>query len=242
MVCSMYLVSVWVVLNQAVKVVDSFSQFSQACVFPWNICNSPWGPPISNIYGARYKSGLNQWSGFHCLRICSFLFFLGHKLRADVFSVLLFINLLCIAYVPVLYIIIAWNTYLLSHFNATPPPKPPDALNRNPRHIDARASAVPLGRGRISQGMNRTADAFDCPSLAVMTCLVSKFWVRWLPFLHLVLKNSQLLIWSTLTQVMRKIEMWLSLTWPTSFTLLWVRNVFLLVGKKPRSPPFTKRL
>jgi hypothetical protein len=32
-----------------------------------------------------------------------------------------------------------------------------------------------LGRGRISQGMNRTADAFDCPSLAVMTCLVSKF-------------------------------------------------------------------
>jgi len=23
--------------------------------------------------------------------------------------------------------------------------------------------------------MNRTADAFDCPSLAVMTCLVSKF-------------------------------------------------------------------
>jgi len=32
-----------------------------------------------------------------------------------------------------------------------------------------------LGRGRISQGMIRTADAFDCPSLAVMTCLVSKF-------------------------------------------------------------------
>ena len=31
-----------------------------------------------------------------------------------------------------------------------------------------------MGRGRISQGMNRTADAFDCPSLA-MTCLVSKF-------------------------------------------------------------------
>ena len=56
-----------------------------------------------------------------------------------------------------------------------PAPKPPDALNRNSRHIDARASAVPLGRGRISQGMNRTADAFDCPSLAVMTCLVSKF-------------------------------------------------------------------
>jgi len=72
----------------------------------------------------------------------------------------------------------AWNTYLLSHFNAKPPPKPPDALDRNSRHIDARASAVPLGRGRISQGMNRTADAFDCPSLAVMTCLVSKFWVR----------------------------------------------------------------
>jgi hypothetical protein len=69
----------------------------------------------------------------------------------------------------------AWNTYLLSHFNATPPPKPPDTLNRNSRHIDARASAVPLGRGRISQGVNRTADAFDCPSLAVMTCLVSKF-------------------------------------------------------------------
>ena len=41
----------------------------------------------------------------------------------------------------------AWNTYLLSHFNAKPPPKPPDALNRNSRHIDARASAVPLGRG-----------------------------------------------------------------------------------------------
>jgi hypothetical protein len=69
----------------------------------------------------------------------------------------------------------AWNTYLISHFNAKPPPKPPDALNRNLRHIDARASAVPLDRGRISQGMNRTADAFDCPSLAVMTCLVSKF-------------------------------------------------------------------
>ena len=69
----------------------------------------------------------------------------------------------------------AWNTYLLSHFNAKPPPKPPDALNRNSRHIDARASAVPLGRGRVSQGMSRTADAFDCPSLAVMTCLVSKF-------------------------------------------------------------------
>ena len=68
----------------------------------------------------------------------------------------------------------AWNTYLLSHFDAKPPPKPPDTLNRNSRHIDARASAVPLGRGRISQGMNRTADAFDCPSLA-MTCLVSKF-------------------------------------------------------------------
>jgi hypothetical protein len=67
-----------------------------------------------------------------------------------------------------------WNTYLLSHFNARPPPKPPDTLNRNSRHIDAQASAVPLGRGRISQGMNRTADAFDCPSLAVMTCLVSK--------------------------------------------------------------------
>ena len=69
----------------------------------------------------------------------------------------------------------AWYTYLLSHFNAKPPPKPPDALNRNSRHIDARASAVPLCRGRISQGMNRTADAFDCPSLAVMTYLVSKF-------------------------------------------------------------------
>ena len=69
----------------------------------------------------------------------------------------------------------AWKTYLLSHFNAILPPRPPDALNRNSGHIDARASAVPLGRGRISQGMNRTADAFDCPSLAVMTCLVSKF-------------------------------------------------------------------
>ena len=65
----------------------------------------------------------------------------------------------------------AWNTYLLSHSNAKPPPKPPDTLNRNSRHIDARASAVPLGRGRISQGMNRSADAFDCLSLAVMTCL-----------------------------------------------------------------------
>jgi len=59
------------------------------------------------------------------------------------------------------------------------------------------------------------------------------FWVWWLPLL--------LLLWSTLTQVMRKIKMWLSLTWPTSFTLLWVRNLFLLVGKKPRSPPFTKK-
>ena len=72
----------------------------------------------------------------------------------------------------------AWNTYLLSHFNAKVPPKPPDTLNRNLRHIDARASAVPLGRGCISQGMNRTANAFDCLSLAVMTCLVSNFWVR----------------------------------------------------------------
>ena len=69
----------------------------------------------------------------------------------------------------------AWNTYLLSHFNAKPPPKPPDTLDKNSRHIDARALAVPLGRGRISQGMNRTANAFDCLSLAVMTCLVSKF-------------------------------------------------------------------
>ena len=69
----------------------------------------------------------------------------------------------------------AWDTYLLSHFNAKPPPKPPDTLNRSSRHVDARASAVPLGHGRISQGMNRTADAFDCPRLAVMTCLVSKF-------------------------------------------------------------------
>jgi len=69
----------------------------------------------------------------------------------------------------------AWNTYLLSHFNAKPPPTPPDTLNRNSKHIDARASAVPLGRGRISQGMNRTVDAFNCLSLAVMTCLVSKF-------------------------------------------------------------------
>jgi hypothetical protein len=69
----------------------------------------------------------------------------------------------------------AWNTYLLPHFNAKPPPKPPDTLNRNSRHIDAQASAVPLGRGRISQGMNRTVDAFDCPSLAAMTCLVSRF-------------------------------------------------------------------
>jgi hypothetical protein len=32
-----------------------------------------------------------------------------------------------------------------------------------------------LGRGRISQGMSRTADAFDCPSLVVMACLVSTF-------------------------------------------------------------------
>jgi len=69
----------------------------------------------------------------------------------------------------------AWSTYLLSHFNAKPPPNPPDTLNRNSRHIDARASAFPLGRGRILQGMSRTADAFDCLSLAVMTCLVSKF-------------------------------------------------------------------
>jgi hypothetical protein len=69
----------------------------------------------------------------------------------------------------------AWNTYLLSHINAKPPPKPPYTLNKNSRHIDARASAVPLGRGHNSQGMNRTADAFYCLSLAVMTCLVSKF-------------------------------------------------------------------
>ena len=41
----------------------------------------------------------------------------------------------------------AWNIYLLSHFNAKPPLKPPDTLNRNSMHIDARASAVPLGRG-----------------------------------------------------------------------------------------------
>ena len=68
------------------------------------------------------------------------------------------------------------------------------------------------------------------------------FGVRWLPLLHLALKISQLLFWSMLTQVMRKIKMWLSLTWPTSFTLLWVRNVFLLVGKKPRFPPLQKRL
>ena len=32
---------------------------------------------------------------------------------------------------------------------------------------------APLGRGCVSQGMSRTADAFDCPSLAVMTSLVS---------------------------------------------------------------------
>ena len=69
----------------------------------------------------------------------------------------------------------AWNTYLFSQFNAKPPPKPPDTLNRNSTHIDARASAVPLGHGRTLQGVNRTADAFDCPSLAVMMCLVSNF-------------------------------------------------------------------
>jgi len=69
----------------------------------------------------------------------------------------------------------AWDTYLLFHFNAKPTPKPSDTLNRKSRHIDARASAVPLGHGHISQGVNRTANAFDCPSLAVMTCLVSKF-------------------------------------------------------------------
>jgi len=64
----------------------------------------------------------------------------------------------------------AWNTYLLSHFNAKPPPQPPDALNRNSRHIDARVSAVPLGCGRISQGMNRTADAFDSVGLSESCC------------------------------------------------------------------------
>ena len=67
------------------------------------------------------------------------------------------------------------------------------------------------------------------------------FWVRRMPLFHLVLKKSQLLFWNTLTQVMRKIKMWLSLTWPTSFTSLWVRNIFLLVGKNSRSFPFTKK-
>ena len=32
-----------------------------------------------------------------------------------------------------------------------------------------------MGHGRTLQGVNRTADAFDCPSLAVMMCLVSNF-------------------------------------------------------------------
>ena len=87
----------------------------------------------------------------------------------------------------------AWNTYLLSHSNAKPPPKPPDPLNRNLRHIDARASAVPLGRGRILQGMNRTADAFYCLSLAVMTCLVSMFLGKKNAASSPGFKNSQLL-------------------------------------------------
>ena len=77
---------------------------------------------------------------------------------------------------------------LPSHFNAKPPPKPPDILNRQIWHIDARASAIPLGRGRIAQGMNRT-DAIDCASLAVMTCLVSRFVGKWMP-LHLLETSS----------------------------------------------------
>ena len=64
MVRSMYSVSVWVVLNQAVKVVDSFFPVSQACDFPWNIWNSPWGPPISNM-GALLKECM-QPTGTEC--------------------------------------------------------------------------------------------------------------------------------------------------------------------------------
>ena len=67
------------------------------------------------------------------------------------------------------------------------------------------------------------------------------FWVRWLPLLHLALKISQLLFWNTLTPVMRRMKMWLNLTWPTYFTLLWVKNVFLLVGKKAKISPLYKK-
>ena len=90
----------------------------------------------------------------------------------------------------------AWNTDL-SHFNATPPPKRPDTLNRNSRHRDARAQAVLLGRGRTSQGMDKTADAFGCSSLAFITCLALKIWGKECLF-FLVLKISQLLSWNTL--------------------------------------------
>jgi len=101
----------------------------------------------------------------------------------------------------------AWKTYLLSHFNAILPPRPPDALNRNSGHIDARASAVPLGRGRISQGMNRTADAFDCPSLAVMMCPVSKFLGKIIDDCSPGFEEFSAPILKYATQVMRKIKM-----------------------------------
>ena len=126
-------------------------------------------------------------------------------------------------------------------FHAKPPLKPPDTLNRNSMHIDARASAVPLGRGVFHKEWAEPMLLTVRVSLLWRAWSLNFRWVRRMPLLHLVLKNLQLLFWNTLTQIMRKIKMWLSLTWPTSFTLLWVRNVFLLVGKKSRSLPFTTK-
>ena len=39
----------------------------------------------------------------------------------------------------------AWNTYLLSHFNAKPPPKPPDTLNRNSKAHRCTGFSCPFG-------------------------------------------------------------------------------------------------
>ena len=139
----------------------------------------------------------------------------------------------------------AWNTYLLSHFDTKPPPKPPDTLKRKPRHTDALASAVPLGRGRISQGMNRTADANECLTPpANMTCLVSTFLGEMSECLFFTWfwRIISSFFWNTLIWVMEKIKIWSSLpAQPLPCCSEWGMYSYLL-GKIQDLPPLQKRL
>jgi len=89
--------------------------------------------------------------------------------------------------------------------------------------------------------MNRTADAFDCPSLAVMTCLVSKFLGKMIassspgfeefsaPFLKYAYPGDE--------KDKNVIVPYLA----NLFHVALSEKQFLLVGKTPRSLPFTKK-